>query len=564
LSSVHSITTTTTTLIIGAFDNDFAKILRATFIEPSEKYVASLFYFVSAYFVPSLDREDRLFFFSTSFPITMRDHGMRKNNRRKPSSFNNNNLLHQSFFFTAVSSLLICSSLALLFDIAASFSLASFTSSSPSSNHSRSRSNNNNNNNIKMSSRQLQHEYPRPLHPGGFSLPPLVEDRLPIATSKNSADNNYDNNDDDDDDDNGILQTNILLIKPPDMESLWEWYAYTKRQSDSDPSWGRVWPTALSLARLVLRSLDDTNDNGTADTSSYQSFEEPKEEMEEKEEKEWMERAVTALRTSSHVVEVGCGLGVAGLAYASSSLAATTTTNVASASSDASSTNENNNNDNKRRRRTITFLDREPYALHCVMASASTNGFATGPLLSPVDGSTGTETNNNGDGDGIPLVTVRAAIDDWTLPTTRDNDDDDNDNSPIKNICYQDLRLSTLSPDHYENSDTLLLASDILYEPSSTNSLAKKLRSLLHPTNGGYALIADPIKERTCGCRESFVESVKGLGGEVRILPMPELGGNSSSRAMQNRGMMLLESDVDIDGSLCRSMLIVVHFRGNE
>mmetsp|Transcript_8575 Transcript_8575/g.18647 ORF Transcript_8575/g.18647 Transcript_8575/m.18647 type:complete len:477 (+) Transcript_8575:60-1490(+) len=472
-------------------------------------------------------------------------HGMRKKNRRKSSSFKNSNL-HQSFFFTAVSSLLLCLSLALLFDSVASFSLTSSTSSSPS-----------NNNNMKMSSQQLQqqHEYPRPLHPGGFSLPPLVEDRLQIATSKNSADDN---------DDDDILQTNILLIKPPDMESLWEWYAYTKRQSDSDPSWGRVWPTALSLARLVLRSLDYNNDIDT----SYQSLKEPKDEDEETEEEEWMERAVTALRTASHVVEVGCGLGVAGLAYASSSssssLAATT---AASVSSGTSSTNEINENENKRRR-TITFLDREPYALHCVMASASTNGLATGPLLPPVEGSGGAETNI-GDGDLIPLVTARAAIDDWTLPTTRDNDDDNNDNSPVKNICYRDLHLSTLSPNHYDNSNTLLLASDILYEPSSTASLAQKLQSLLHPTNGGYALIADPIKERTLGCRESFVESVKGLGGEVGILPMPELdssssSSSSSSRAMHNRGMLLLDSDVDIDGSLCRSMLIVVHFRGNE
>eukprot|EP00984_Skeletonema_dohrnii_P020857 scaffold10277_cov100-Skeletonema_dohrnii-CCMP3373.AAC.1 len=92
--------------------------------------------------------------------------------------------------------------------------------------------------------------YPRELHPGGFSLPPMVEDLIPIATTITSAAADNDSQSEDE-----ILQKDLLLVRPPDMESLWEWYAYTKRQTDSDPSWGRIWPTALSLARFTLQSL---------------------------------------------------------------------------------------------------------------------------------------------------------------------------------------------------------------------------------------------------------------------------------------------------------------------
>jgi hypothetical protein len=106
---------------------------------------------------------------------------------------------------------------------------------------------------------------------------------------------------------------------------------------------------------------------------------------------------------------------------------------------------------------------------------------------------------------------------------------------------------------HLDNQDTILLASDIIYEPSSMKCLASKLRSLLHPTNGGYALIADPVKERTPGCRDAFVESIRELGGEVVILSMPRL-------EERNRGMKLLEGDVDINGELAETVLIVVHF----
>ena len=395
-----------------------------------------------------------------------------------------------------------------------------------------------------MSSSQsaTQHQYPRPINPGGFSLPPLVEDNLPIVTTTTVS--SLDDNGDKSNNDNDVLQTSILLIKPPDMESLWEWYAYTKRQTDSDPSWGRVWPTALSLSRFVIRSLNNNDidgDEAVGEDSCSGGKDGASSSL--------MQNAMKALQTTSHVVEVGCGLGVAGLTYASTIISTTAATKIHScvAMKETGVINGDNQQQSHKRRRTITFLDKEPYALHCVMASCATNGIVTGSIIVPPQSS---EKTNSDVG-----ITARAAIDDWTLPITTSSETT-NTNSQIKNICYQDLHVPN-------KEDTIVLASDILYEPTTMKSLATKLQSLVNPINGGYVLIADPVKERTIGCRDSFVDSVKELNGDIDIVPLPELDGMRMSGSGV-RGGMLLEGDMDIDGSLAKTVLIVVHFKGGE
>lgn len=327
--------------------------------------------------------------------------------------------------------------------------------------------------------------YPRPLHPGGFTLPPLVEDLLPIATSYKDESGKE-----------SIVQSVILLIRPPGMEELWEWYAYTKRQSECDPSWGRVWPTALSMARFIRRSFQPDSVAVHVDL---------------------VNRAVDSLKTSSHVVELGCGLGLAGLSYSAAV----------------------NSIDEKSPfycKRTVTFLDREPYALHCVMSSAAVNKLTTAPLALSGDKSDLSDT---------PLITVRASIDDWTI-----KDGEVEETRQIKNIGYKELCLES---SEYNNQDTAILATDILYEPSSMNSLAAKIKSLLHPKHGGFAVICDPKEERTEGCRDAFISSVKELGGEIAVIPLPP---------PQSVGMM--EGDIDIDGSIAITVLIIVHFSGSK
>lgn len=208
----------------------------------------------------------------------------------------------------------------------------------------------------------------------------------------------------------------------------------------------------------------------------------------------------------------------------------------------------------------MTFLDREPYALHCAMASAAVNGLATGPVTtaatSGMSAPAGTST--------AAVLTLRAAVDDWTLPATTTAATGAADDR-MKNVGYRDLHLGD------DGGAMLLLASDVLYEPSSMESLSSKLLSLVHPIHGGYALIADPRRERTPGCRDAFVECVRDAGGEVEIFDMPDLEEERRKMGgVNDRGGIASlpvggESDLDIDGSLAQTVLIVVHFsRGND
>ena len=402
------------------------------------------------------------------------------------------------------------------------------------------------------------YEYPRHLHPGGFSLPPLVEDRLSIVTTPSAK---FSNNQLSPTTDAQLLQTNLLLVKPTDMESLWEWYAYTKRQHDADPSWGRVWPTALALSRWILRALQ-TNTGSECDTDGGIDI-----VTDEGNDNSLMKRARHSLQTSSHIVEVGCGLGVAGLTYATT-VASSTNTNAAAGGGD-----DMQQPRRVVRHRTITFLDKEPYALHCVMASAAVNGISTGPIIPQSQPSSLAQDIDAAETskplvDKLPLsnvvITARAAIDDWSLPFAEEGGtsmEESKSSSAIKNICYTDLLLDDGVGTQMDEATLIVLASDILYEPSSMESLANKLHKLVHPTHGGYILIADPERERTPGCRVTFVECIRNLGGEVEIFPLEDSGVTISSENLVASQTLLLDaSDIDIDGRLARTVLIVVHF----
>jgi len=100
----------------------------------------------------------------------------------------------------------------------------------------------------------------------------------------------------------------IRVVKPPDMDELWTWYVQTGNM-EADPSWGKLWETSKALAANIV---DGTN-------------------------------ALVSVN-GKRVAELGCGLGLVGLAAAKSGAAS------------------------------VIFCDREPVAIHCALSSAAVSG----------------------------------------------------------------------------------------------------------------------------------------------------------------------------------------------
>ncbi|CAE8583104.1 unnamed protein product [Polarella glacialis] len=256
---------------------------------------------------------------------------------------------------------------------------------------------------------------PRWLHLGDAVLPPLVE--VPAFLRF------------------GDRQLQVV-VKPPDPDSLWEWYA-GRGDMEADPSWAHVWPSAAALAGLL------------ASTPSL----------------------VLGLR----VAELGAGLGITGLAAALAGAAE------------------------------VTLLDREPLALHCAMASAQLNGLRTAAVGAPSDSRPG------------EAGSVRAA---------KFDNNDNNDNN-INNHWNTQVRAAKFdwSAPCFGRAVDVVLATDVLYDPSSAPQLASTVVALLF-SSGGRLLLADPGSERVKGCRAAFIEALQESGASVsvRSLETPNLG----------------------------------------
>lgn len=253
------------------------------------------------------------------------------------------------------------------------------------------------------------------LSTGTTALPPMVSVPccLVSANHKNSRDNNR--AEEATAHNNSHEKTPPLwlheIIKPPSVDALYEWYANIRGTPDADPSWGAIWPTAVSLTNHLQRH--------------------------------------PGLVQGRRVVELGAGVGLVGLAAAA--LGATT----------------------------VTLTDREPFALHCALASAACNGLSDG---------------------------VQAALLDW---------------------CQVDGSL--------QQSADVIVASDILYDGATIDAFAQACKQLLdlpdEDSNNKAAgrpmiLIADPKVERYKGARELLRTSMGGdtVQMEVQDLPLPLLG----------------------------------------
>jgi predicted nicotinamide N-methyase len=114
--------------------------------------------------------------------------------------------------------------------------------------------------------------------------------------------------------------------------------------------------------------------------------------------------------------------------------------------------------------KSVVISDREPYALHCAMATASVN----------------------------TLDNVQAAVIDWT-----------DENTMV-------------------DAADVVIASDVLYDKQTIEAFAKACRRIA-VSDGGVVLVTDPKAERIAGARDLLRTA---LGGHVRMeildLPVPD------------------------------------------
>lgn len=235
----------------------------------------------------------------------------------------------------------------------------------------------------------------RRIHAGSATLPPLSEVGLPVT-----------------------LAPLRVLVKPPDVETLWEW-CEDYGHPDADPSWGDVWPSSIALAELILQDQ--------------------------------------SLVSGQRVVELGAGLGLAGLAAAQAGA------------------------------KSVLLLDREPIALHCAMSSAEVNGLQT----LPVDELQVCAASSTG--------CVGAALFDWSKPT-------------FASCATVALGAEVL----YDLSSLHALAATIvslLGAQPSTNAVNSEAAGL-------RLLLTDPARERVSGCRAAFIAELAKTGAKVHCSSM--------------------------------------------
>ncbi len=211
------------------------------------------------------------------------------------------------------------------------------------------------------------------------------------------------------------------IVKPPNVEALYEWYCEQKQTPNADPSWAVLWPTAMSLANFLLSECSTENKNDSS-----------------------------LVIQNKIVVELGAGLGLCGLVAAA--LGA----------------------------KHVTLTDREPYALHCAMATAACNGLSNS--------------------------IVQSAILDWSDPCL-----------PSSSVC------------------DVIVASDVLYDGETIQAFANACETLMDPQKGGLLLLSDPREERFPNAREMLREALSALGEkrkrsiQFQVLDLPPINSCTDS-----------------------------------
>ncbi|CAK9040834.1 unnamed protein product [Durusdinium trenchii] len=266
----------------------------------------------------------------------------------------------------------------------------------------------------------LQEEDVQWLHIGDGWLPPLVEVPLKLRVGEKEF---------------------RRLVKPPSVEALWEWYEEHGKTS-ADPSWAQVWPCAAALALLLTRQPGYTV-------------------------------------RGKRVVELGAGLGVAGLA-------------AALAGAD------------------VLLLDREPLALHCAASTAALQSLPVGAVDAP-----------------HAEHMVRAAVYDWSASQTFNFPADVVVASEVLYDPSEALQVSVSAMKLMGEAQPCVAFVSNTDDLAHNNSQLSLNISLEAPQlRNCRLLITDPRRERCPGTREALATGLRQAGATVELYeaPTPCLG----------------------------------------
>lgn len=281
---------------------------------------------------------------------------------------------------------------------------------------------------------------------GTASLPPMVSVPCRGASSSTSASTSS--------------YPLTELIKPPNVDVLYDWYVEQRQTPDADPSWGVLWPTAVALAQYLIdqnqqyhnnhnknddaaavAGSSDANANVDAAIDGRGTSTTIKQQQQQRHHHHHQQELVVL--ESKHVVELGCGLGLCGLVAATLG---------------ASS---------------VLISDREPYALHCALATAAVN----------------------------KITNIKAAILDWNTVTTSTTTSTAATSSTGRSSTNNNNNNNKNGNTMIEPAD-VILASDVLYDKESIQAFANACQQICK--EGGVILVADPLKERVNGARDMF------------------------------------------------------------
>ncbi len=191
-------------------------------------------------------------------------------------------------------------------------------------------------------------------------------------------------------------ERSVRLTLPADEVAVLDYYI-ARNEGDADPFWSALWPSSIALAGQLLRAPQRVR--------------------------------------GKRVIDVGCGLGLAGLAAALAGAA------------------------------DVCLADREPLAMQCSLLSAELSGLFPTPLGEDSSAQRSAELRAQLEqtfgASAAGLGAVRALLLDWHA-----------------------------APASLDGAFDVMLAADVLYDKTSAEPVAALARRLLAP--GGLLLLADP------------------------------------------------------------------------